>query len=251
MKQNFIIRFFSAIGRGFKNFFMFLTFSIACFFIRPFARCKVVGKNNVSKDDDARVFIANHYEIYGPVVIFLRFPYKFRPWVIDKMTDQKQVEQQMSLGIYGKFKKYPKWLKKIAIKILKNIMVYTMNNRAKAIPVSRENPRANIKTMQESVETLEKGKDIVIFPELSYVDEGVGEFQTGFEHLAKYYYQKTGKKITFYPIFISQKNKKMYIEKPITFNPDNDPNEEKKNITNYLYSTMVETYKKQEVEKSK
>ena len=140
------------------------------------------------------------------------------------------------------------WLKRIAVKTLKSIMVYTMTKKAKAIPVSRENPRANIKTMQESVETFEKGKDIVIFPELSYVDEGVGEFQTGFEHLAKYYHQKTGKKVTFYPVFISQINKKMYIEKPITFNPQNDSNDEKKKITTYLHDTMAATYIKEEVE---
>ena len=248
MKQNPIKKFFSAIGKGIKNFFLFLVFSIGCFFCKLFVRCKVVGKENVSNDDEARVFIANHYEIYGPLAVFLRFPYKFRPWVIDKLTKPNQVEQQMSLGIYGKFKKCPMWLKRIAVKTLKSIMVYTMTKKAKAIPVSRENPRANIKTMQESVETFEKGKDIVIFPELSYVDEGVGEFQTGFEHLAKYYHQKTGKKVTFYPVFISQINKKMYIEKPITFNPQNDSNDEKKKITTYLHDTMTATYIKEEVE---
>lgn len=248
MKKNYFKAFFKTIGKGIKNFFMFLTFCIAYIFVKPFIRCKIIGKKNVSKDDEARVFIANHYEIYGPLIIFLRFPYRFRPWVIDKMTSPESVEEQMGLGVYSKFPKYPMWMKKIAVKTLKNFMVFTMNNLAKAIPVSRENPRANIKTMQESVKTFEKGKNIVIWPELSYVEEGVGEFQTGFEHLAKYYHQKTGKKVSFYPIFISQVDKRMYIEKPITFNPENDPNDEKKRITTYLHNTMVETYKKQEVE---
>ena len=251
MKKNPIKKFFYSIGKGIKNFFLFLTFSVAYLIGKPFIRCKVVGKDKVSKSDEARVFICNHYEIYGPIAIFLRFPYKFRPWVIDKMTDPSQVEQQMSLGIYGKFPNVPKWIKKIAVKTLKSIMVYTMTKKANAIPVSRENPRANIKTMQESVATLENGKNIVIFPELSYVEEGVGEFQTGFEHLAKYYHQKTGKKITFYPVFISQINKKMFIETPLTYNPDNDPNEEKKKITNYLHSSMIDSYVKNELENEK
>lgn len=251
MKKNPIKSFFKAIGRGIKNFFLFLTFYTVYFFGKPFIRCKMVGKEKISKDNEARVFIANHYEIYGPIAIFLRFPYNFRPWVIDKMTDPDQVEKQMSLGIYGKFPKVPMWLKKIAVKTLKSIMVYTMTRRAKAIPVSRENPRANIKTMQESVKTLESGKDIVIFPELSYVDEGVGEFQTGFEHLAKYYHQKTGKKITFYPVFISQVNKKMFVEEPITYDPKNDPNNEKKKITSHLHTAMVNSYIKNEVENEK
>jgi len=251
MKKNPIKSFFCAIGRGIKNFFMGLTFWILYILGKPFIRCKVVGKKNVSKTDEARVFVTNHYEIYGPIAIFLRFPYKFRPWIIDKMMSPESVEQQMGLGIYSKFPKYPMWLKKIVVKALKNIVVYTLSKRAKGIPVYRDNPRANIKTMQESVKTLEKGKNIVIFPEETYVEEGVGEFLTGFEHLAKYYHQKTGKKITFYPVFISQIGKKMFIEKPIVYNPDNDPNEEKIKITNYLHDTMVESYIKNEIENEK
>ena len=248
MKKNPIKRFFSAIWTGITNFFMFLAFSIAYILAKPFIKCKVIGKKKVSKIDEARVFITNHYEIYGPIVVFLRFPFKFRPWIHNKMLSPKEVEEQMSIGIYGKYPKYPRWMKKIAVKLLKNIMVYTLNKRAKGIAVYRDNPRANIQTMRDSMDTLEKRKNILIFPELTYVDEGIGEFQTGFEHLAKFYYQKTGKKITFYPMFISHKNRKMYIEDPITFNPDNDSNEEKLRITTYLHDTMVNSYFTNEVE---
>lgn len=247
MKKNPFKSFFAAIGKGFRNLFSFLIFWIVYIFGKPFIRCKLMGKENLLKEDEARVFVANHYEIYGPIAIFLRFPYKFRPWVIDKLTTPESVEHHMGLGIYGKFPKYPMWLKKFVVKTLKNVVIYTLTKRAKGIPVSRDNPRSNVKTMQESIKTLESGKSIIIFPEETYVDSGVGEFQTGFEHLAKYYWQKTGKKITFYPIFISQVNKKMYIEKPITFNPDNDPNEEKLAITTYLHDTMVKSYNDNEL----
>lgn len=240
-KKNFIARFFGALGRGIKNCFLYLQFLLLYIVVNPFVRCKVRGKKNVDKNDEARVFVVNHYEIFGPVAMYLRFPYKFRPWVIDKIMSPESVEAQMSVSVYNNFPKYPRWFKTLAIKTLKNLMVFTMGH-AKAIKVSRENPRENIKTMQESVETLEKGTSIVIFPELSYTESGVGEFQTGFEHLGKYYYQKTGKKISFYPVFISKQEKQMFIEKPIVFNPDNDPNEEKKNITYYLRNTMLDSY---------
>ena len=249
MKKNLIKSFFSSIGRSISNFFMFLTYLFICFITKIFVKSKLIGKKKVSKTDEAQVFIANHYEIYGPIVTFLRFPFKFRPWVHNKMINPKEVEAHMSIGIYGKFPKYPMWMKKIAVKLLKNIMVYTLSKRAKGIAVYRDDPRANIKTMKESTLTLEQGKSILIFPEENYVDEGVGEFQTGFAHLAKYYYQKTGKKITFYPIFISQKNKRMYIEDSITFDPTNDPNEEKLRITNHLYNAMKDSYNKHEIQK--
>ena len=58
-------------------------------------------------------------------------------------------------------------------------------HHAKGISVSREDLRANLETMRISSETLQKKKAIVIFPELWYRKEGVGEFQTGFEFIGE------------------------------------------------------------------
>jgi len=247
-KENRLKRFFKAIGHGFHNFFLYLQFLLLYIIFNPIVRCKVKGKKNIRQDDEARVFITNHYEIFGPVAMYLRFPYKFRPWVIDKIMTPESVEQQMSLSVYNNFPKYPMWFKKFAVKALRNLMVFTMNH-AKAIKVSRENPRENIQTMKESTETLNKGTSVVIFPEEQYVKSGVGKFQTGFEHLAKYYHQKTGKKISFYPVFISQESKAMYIEKPIIYDPENNPAAEKERIVYYLRDTMLDSYVKSECSK--
>ena len=113
MKKNIFKSFFFAIGKSIRNFFMWITFWIIYIIAKPFVRCKIIGKQNISKTDEARVFVSNHYEIYGPLAIFMRFPYKFRPWVIDKMMSPQKVEEQMGLGIYSKFPNYPMWLKKI------------------------------------------------------------------------------------------------------------------------------------------
>lgn len=242
-KRNFFVRFFSFIGHGIKNFFLYIGFLLLYIFVNPFVKSKVRGKKNVRKNDEARVFVANHYEIFGPVAMYLRFPYKFRPWVIDKIMTPESVEAQMSISVYNNFPKYPMWFKKIVVKSLKNMMVFTMNH-AKAIRVSRENFRENLITMQESTETLNKNISILIFPELSYTESGVGVFQSGFEHLGKYYYQKTGKKISFYPVFISKQEKQMFIEKPIIYDPNKDTNEQKHEIVYYLRDKMLDCYLK-------
>ena len=65
---------------------------------------------------------------------------------------------------------------------------------------------------------------------------------SGFEYLAKYYYQKTGKKISFYPVFISKKKSAMYIEQAITYNPDNDSNIEKERIVKGLHDAIEKSY---------
>lgn len=249
-KQNFIVRFFKAIGRGIRTFFVFVFYCILYVLAFPFSRCKVCGKENVKKETKAKVFITNHYQMYGPLVTFMNFPYKFRPWIIDNMMDEKKVEHQMGLMVYNEFKGVPRFLKWIVLKLLKNLMVFSMK-RARGISVSRENPRANIRAMQISSETLLKGQSVMIFPEKDYVNEGVGEFMQGFEHLAKYHYQKTGEIVSFYPMFISQRNKRMYIMEAIEYNPENDAMAEKLRIVESLRNAMVEKYVEVEVNNPK
>lgn len=240
-KKNIFRKFLSAIGNIFKTGFLWIQYFLLFIFVNPFIKSKVKGKKNLLETDEARVFIVNHYELFGPVAMFLRFPYKFRPWVIDRIMNPESVEKQMSISVYNNFKRFPMWFKKLSVKALKNLMVFTMKH-AKAIAVSKDNPRENLLALKESSITMQNGVSIVIFPELSYVESGVGEFQTGFEHLAKYHHQKTGQKVTFYPIFISRENGEMYIEKPIIYNPNNDPNEEKQNIVAYLRNAMLDSY---------
>lgn len=249
-KKNIFVRFFSAIGYGIKIFFCYIAYLLICLCFFPKARCKVKGKENLNKNDEAQVFIANHYELYGPIAMYLHFPIKFRPWIIDKMMEPNEVKDQMSLMVMNNFPKFPVWFKKMAISALKNVVVFAMNH-AKGISCSRENARANIKTINISIETLEKGVAVAIFPEHRYVTEGVGEFETGFEYLAKAYYKKTGKRISFYPVFISQINKEMYIEKPIVYNPETDVQEEKTRIITYLRNTMLESFERNELSNPK
>ena len=220
---------------------MGLIFGIVYFFLWPFFYCKVQGKENIQDDDEARVFLANHYEIFGPVAMYVSFPLKFRPWIIDKMMDEACVEQQMSLMIMNNYKHIPVWLKKVVIRSLKSLMVFVMKV-ARGISVSRENPRSAVKTFSVSTETLEKNESVVIFPELLYVKESIGEFQTGFEHFAKYYHKKTGKHVTIYPVFISQELRTMYIGEPIKYSPES----EKFDLIKVMHDRMEALYFKYE-----
>ncbi len=251
-KKNIFVRFFKLIGRGIRNFFLLILFGIAYLILFPFFKAKVKGKKNINKDDEARVFLCNHYEVYGPISMYMSFHLKFKPWVIDKMMNEEDIEKQISLMIMNEnnFKWASVKFKKFAIKSLKNFAVFVLK-LVGGIAVSRENPRANIETLQKSTKALNKDYSLVIFPEYRYVTEGVGDFQTGFEHIGKYYYQKTGKKIAFYPVFISKELKTINVLSPITFNPEEDVNANKQKIVSYLKDQMVNCYNEVEVNNTK
>lgn len=244
-KKNIILVAISAIFGFFGKIIMGIILGVLIILAHIFIRCKVKGKGNVT-EDEGRVFISNHYELFGPISTMLFFPYKCRPWIIDKMLDAEKVEEQMGLLIYREYKKVPMWLKKIALKIVKNFMIFTLK-LYKGIPVSRDNFRKNLSSLELSAKLMSEGKPIMIWPEKYYVKEGVGPFMSGFEHLAKYYYQKTGKCLTFYPLFTSFKNKTIYIGKPIKFDPKADTQTEKLRLVNGIRNQMVDMYFETEV----
>lgn len=158
-KKNIFVRFFCGIGRGIRNFFLFLIFIFLYIIALPFALCKVKGKKKLDENDEARVFVCNHYELFGPISMYLSFPLKVRPWIIDKMMDPEKVEQQMSLMILNEnnFKWAPIWFKKLAIRCLKNLAVFVMKFVG-GISVSHDNLRANVTTLSKSTKTLEKNQ---------------------------------------------------------------------------------------------
>ena len=75
MKKNFFLKAIIFILECIEFIILSVLFSIIFLVIQPFIWCFTKGKKNVQKDDEARVFVSNHYEIYGPVVVFLRFPF--------------------------------------------------------------------------------------------------------------------------------------------------------------------------------
>ena len=236
-KQSVLTRALKSIAFGLNCFVIFML-AIITF---PFVKSKVIGKENVKKDDEARVFLANHYELFGPATCFLSFPYKNRVWVLDKMVNPKLMEEHMGLMIYRDFKKVPRFVKKIAIKVVKNLLL-TAIKLAGGIPVSRGYSMKNIAAMQQSVATFEQGKSILIFPEKDYVKQGIGELMDGFVYLGNYCYSKTGKKVSFYPMFISQKKRRICISEPIRYNPENSSSVEKDRIVAYIKEEMTKSH---------
>lgn len=212
-------------------------YSILYLIVRPFFKSKKIGKKNIKKDDEARVFVANHYEFYGPVIMYFRFNKKKRIWIIHNLLEKDKIVEYMMPAVNDILKKTPNFIKKILVKITKNLLYYIMNRRAKGIPVYQEGDRRIIETMNESVDALNEKYSIVLFGEKEFqTGNKVGNLRTGFASLGKYYFKKTGKKISFYPVFISKTNKTMRIGKSIKYNPEDE--NIKENIVTYLHDVM-------------
>lgn len=215
--------------------------------VRPFYRHKIIGRENVNADEDGLIFICNHGEYYGPVVTNVYVPFPFRPWSISDLMDDLDTvsafcykyEISPITWLSEKWKRrLSRWMGKAAIWMTKSI---------EAIPVYRNKPRMLMQTFRLSVEAMEAGDSLLIFPENpdaksldrpGYVSEGVGEFFTGFTMLGQLYYNRTGKSCTFVPIFADKKKRVISFGKGIKYNPDLPPTEEKMRLVGELKASM-------------
>ena len=65
------------------------------------------------------------------------------------------------------------------------------------------------------------------------------DFQTKFVDVARFYYKKTGREISFVPMYIAPKLKKIYLGKPVKFNHTEPIEAERSRICNYLMDEIT------------
>lgn len=217
--------------------------------IRPFYRHKVIGKENVPKDADGElIFICNHGSIYGPVVTNLYLPFYIRPWSISDLMDDVD---EAAAYIYRYDFEHIKWLptgfKKFFVRRIVAPLSLWLFKSIEAIPVYRNKLRELMKTFRLSLNAMLAEDNLLIFPENpdaqsleipGYLTHGVGDFYTGFTMLAPMLHNKTGKNAKFVPIYASKEKRTITIGKPVEYNPDAQPTEEKLRIVQQLQDCM-------------
>lgn len=215
--------------------------------LRPLYYHRVSGKENLAGyEDGSMILICNHGEIYGPVVANLYVPIAFRPWVISEMMERDAIVEHMYQGTMVRQKWIPERLKRPLINLITPLFMWVFES-LEAIPVYRGHPRELMKTFRETLNAMQAGDNILVFPEngedhgagqTGYVREGVGKLYTGFAMIAPMYYAKTKKSAVFVPIYASKKRRTLTIGKGIVYDPQSNATDEKLRIVDELLASM-------------
>ncbi len=214
--------------------------------MRPFFYHRIRGRENVPNDPDRSiVFVCNHGEVYGPIVTNLYVPFSFRPWVINEMMDVDAIARRTAEGTFSLWTWMPeKWRLPIARRVAP-FLAWIMRS-VDAIPVYYQEPAKLRHTFRESIEAMEAGDNILLFPENSddtpdhhYKLSGVSHFFTGFTMLAPMYYRKTGKRAIFVPIYADKKRRVLTFGAATEYQPDNPPDEERDRLCEVLRNEML------------
>ncbi len=208
--------------------------------LRPFLRNKVYGAEHINRTRFPSIFVCNHGYIYGPVAAVIYLPVYFRPWIDERMIDKALVADQILLG----FKlPLPQKLKKAVCAALAVPARWALNS-FEPIVVSRLNLRGIMKTLHETVDAMTAGDNVLVFPENPALTENeythgkLGQFFTGFAQLGKLYFDKTGEKPLFYPVYANKKEHTLHIGAPVEFNAGAPAKEERERISSALHAAM-------------
>ena len=164
-----------------------------------FPKFRLSGTENLP--DEPCVIVGNHSQANGPVAAEIYSPGKHYTWCIGEMMHWKEVPSYSFQDFWSAKPKSVRWFYKLLSYLITPISVITFNN-ADTIPVYHD--ARLITTFRQSVERLQEGSSVVIFPEC-YEEHNniVHGFQDKFVDLARFYYKKTGKELCFVPLYIA------------------------------------------------
>ena len=203
----------------------------------------LIGVENLPEHGPA-VFVSNHLGALGPIAVGASVPLRFHFWIHADMLDARLapdylrrdfVERQLHLSepVSG-------WLAAIISRIHVPLL-----SALGGIPVYHT-PGGHLKTFQLSLDVLEAGGCILIFPESPELplDERykMAPFIKGFARLGEMYFERTKKVLPFYPLMVHAESLTVQVGKPSRYSPLSNPARERARIVNLLECAIHEMY---------
>lgn len=214
--------------------------------VKPFCSHVIKGKENVNDSDGAVIFVCNHGEFYGPIITNLFVPFYFRPWIISGMLDKAQVFQAVRDTSFLSSRWMPAKVADGLARFVAPLVLWAMRS-VDPIPVYRDSGRDVLKTIAASVEALEAGDNILLFPENPLADGkqrygadgSVSTFYSGFAQVGCSYYKKTKKCVKFYPVYACKQRKTILFGEAVQFQSGGNSKAERNRIARELNAGML------------
>lgn len=205
------------------------------------------------QQDEPIVYLCNHGEFYGPIAGMLYCPGFTRPWTISELCCDLD---EAAAYVKRYTLKRVEWAEKKKQRVAKFIASKTMKlmRAVQSIPVFRHKPRELMNTFRQSVEALQSGSNLLIFPEDPDTDPNSPGYKSGrppmlfrgFPMLAQVYYNRTGKRCRFVPVLCHKEGRTVSFGTEIRYDPNNDPIAERDRIVEETYSQMQALYDREE-----
>lgn len=204
---------------------------------------ELIGEENLPKEGPA-VFIANHLGPSGPIAVVCSILLQLYPWAVGDMVDKELAPEYLRLDFVEPRLKlklpfsrsFSKFLSKITVPMLRGLG---------CIPAYLGGQERLYDTLKMSLSLLLEGKCLLVFPEYSDVGSDtfvkMYPFQKTVFRLGEMFYERTGKRLTFYPVAVHESGKVM-VGKAIAYNPLNALGKERHRLKDLLEETVKGMY---------
>ncbi len=211
--------------------FRFIRGCIALFY----PKTELVGTENLP--DEPCIIVGNHTQMNGPIIAEIYMPGSHYTWCAGQMMDKKEVPAYAFQDFWSEKPRWTHPFYRLLSHVIAPLSEVIFTNAA---TIGVYHDARILSTFRATVEKLENGANVVIFPERNApFNHIVYEFQNPFIDVAKLYYRKTQRAVSFVPLYIAPKLHKAYFGKPIRFSPDAPAEEERKRIAAYLMDEIT------------
>ena len=216
-----------------KTSFLFKIIKSVILFLYP--EIDVVGKEKLL--DEPMIIVGNHSQINGPICCEFYSARHRYTWCAGEMMHLKEVPAYAFKDFWSQKPKITRPFYKLLSYLIAPLSVVLFNN-ANTIAVYRD--KRIISTFRQTIQHLCEGTDVVIFPEhdVKY-NNIIYEFENKFIDVAKMYYKKSGKELSFIPLYVAPKLKKMYFGEPIRYCANNPIEDERERICKHLMDEIT------------
>ena len=217
-----------------KDYWMFRIIRGAVKLCYP--KIRVEGLENLPAEP--AILVGNHCQMHGPITAELYAPAPSFTWCAGQMMELKEVPAYAFTDFWSGKPKSVRWLYRIFSYLIAPLSVCVFNNAA---TIGVYHDTRVLSTFKKTVQRLSEGANVVIFPEHAQpYNHIVCDFQTHFIDVAKLYYKRTGKALSFVPMYLAPKLKTAYLGKPVVFDPDAPIDAEREHIAEYLMDEITE-----------
>lgn len=203
----------------------------------------LLGAENLPERGPA-VFVSNHLGALGPIAVGASIPLRLHAWIHASTLDphlapdylrRDFVEPQLHIP-----PPFSLWLAHVISKIHIPLL-----RAVGGIPVYHT-PAGLLETFRLSVDLLEQGNFLLIFPENPDLPLDprfqMTPFKKGFARLGELFYERTGRSLSFYPLAVHARSLTVRVGSPVRYNPIADPGVERVRIKNLLEESIHEMY---------
>ena len=178
---------------------------------------KITVKGVEHIPDEPVIIVGNHCQMNGPIVAELYMPVPRKTWCASAMMHLREVPDYAFRDFWSQKPRWTHPFYRLLSYLIAPLSVLIFNN-AETIPVYHDS--RIVETFRESVQVLESGKSVVIFPEEDKKHNHiVYHFQSHFTDVARSYHKVTGKALAFVPMYLAPELKTVVFGEPVRFDP--------------------------------